>query len=168
VRILIRTIVLTSVLVFTIQPSAEAEVVSGSYWQNLPVAIRTHNEQIWYNTAYWNDVVRWNEAYQQALVNSVKQKTPKTQQQPKVASDVVSQSGDRFDRLANCESTMRQDAFNGVNKSYFQWAQPTWESVGGVGDPRNASYEKQKEKAQYLASITNPSTQWPVCWPKTR
>lgn len=158
-RILIRTIVLTAVLVFTIQPSAEAEVVSGSsYWQNLPDAIRIHNEQIWYATAYWNDVVRWNE--------TAKRKTPKTQQQPKVASDVVSQSGDRFDRLANCESTMRQDAFNGVNKSYFQWAQSTWESVGGVGDPRNASYEEQKEKAQYLASITNPSKQWPVCWVK--
>ncbi|MET0785899.1 MAG: transglycosylase family protein [Paenisporosarcina sp.] len=163
-RLLIRTMTLTIFMVFVIQPSAEAEVVSGSYWQKLPDAIRIHNEQIWYSVAYWNDVVRWNEAYQQALVKAAKQKTPKTQQQPKVTSDVVSQSGDKFDRLAMCESTMRQDAFNGVNKSYFQWAQSTWESVGGVGDPRNVSYEKQKEKAQYLASITNPGTQWPVCW----
>lgn len=155
-RLLIRTIVLTAVLVFTIQPSAKAEVVSGSsYWQNLPDAIRIHNEKIWYSTAYWNESI-------------AKRKTPKTvQPKPKVESDVVSQSGDKFDRLANCESSMRQDALGGgIHKSYFQWRQSTWESVGGIGDPRNASYEEQKEKAQYLASITNPSKQWPVCWVK--
>jgi Transglycosylase-like domain len=170
VRILIRTIVLIAVLVFTIQPSAKAEVVSGSsYWQNLPDAIRIHNEQIWYTTAYWNDVVRWNEAHNQSLIKAAKRKTPKTvQPKPKVESDVVSQSGDKFDRLANCESSMRQDALGGgIHKSYFQWRQSTWESVGGVGDPRSASYEEQKKKAQYLANITNPSTQWPECWAKS-
>jgi hypothetical protein len=164
VRLLIRSMVLTSIFVFTIQPSAKAEVASsGTYWQQLPNAIKEKQQkelQHFFDVVHWNEVVAWNEAV-------AAQKTiPMTSPEPKVESDPVSQSGDRFDRLANCESGMRQDAVssNGLYLSYFQWLISTWHSVGGTGDPRNHSYEEQKEKAKVLASQANPGTQWPVCW----
>lgn len=163
-RLLIRTMTLAIFMVFVIQPSAKAEVGSyNSYWQHLPEAIKAKQQQDlehFYAIVHWNEVVAWNEAV------AAQEKIAKTKQpKPKVTSDVVSQSGDKFDRLANCESGMRQNAVgSGIYLSYFQWLPETWHSVGGTGDPRNASYEEQKEKAKILAAQSGGGTQWPVCW----
>jgi len=155
---------LASCLAFTIQPSAKAaEVASGSYWQSLDEALRAKNEQIWYDTAYWNATVQWNEAL---AANKAAEQTPKTTQpQPKVNSDSGPQSGDRFDRLAQCESG-GNPATNTGNGYYgaFQFTLSTWKGVGGTGLPSSHSYSEQKEKAIQLASQSNPGTQWPVCW----
>lgn len=78
-------------------------------------------------------------------------------------------NGDRFDRLAMCESGMRQDAVDpsGSFLSYFQWRLSTWHAAGGTGDPRDVDYGTQKAIAMDWAQRANPSTQWPVCWPRS-
>lgn len=160
-RIFIRTMALTLVLVFAIQPSAKAEVVSGSYWQNLPNALQEQRLKLWYNTIAWNEAVHQNEVAI-AQYYAAAQETPKTNPTPKV----VPQNGDKYDRVANCESSMRQDAVSkdGLYLSFFQWLLSTWHSAGGTGDPRSHSYEEQKSRAM---SLGNPAGQWPVCWAKT-
>lgn len=77
--------------------------------------------------------------------------------------------GDRFDRLATCESGMRQDAVDptGSFLSFFQWRLSTFHAAGGVGDPRDVDYDTQKSLAVSWAQQANPFTQWPVCWPRT-
>lgn len=77
-------------------------------------------------------------------------------------------SGDTFDRLAQCESGMRQDAVGGGGRyfSYFQWSLSTWRAAGGTGDPRNVDYGTQKALAMRWAERSNPYQQWPVCWPR--
>lgn len=72
--------------------------------------------------------------------------------------------GDVWRALATCESGMRQDATSpsGRYLSYFQWSAATWRSVGGVGDPRDASYETQVALAERLQARSGWS-QWPAC-----
>lgn len=123
---------------------------SGSYWQHLPNALETAQTQRWYNTVVWTQA--------------------QSEPPPRVSEKVVvvvkpNTKGDRYDRTAQCESNMRQDAVSpdGVYLSYFQWLPSTWHGVGGEGDPRNHSYEEQKQRAM---SLGNPASQWPVCWAK--
>lgn len=88
---------------------------------------------------------------------------------PVAATALPVLDGDRFDRLAQCESggdPTRVDA-SGKYRGAFQWLLSTWHSAGGSGDPINASYADQKEKAMYWATVANPSSQWPVCWPRS-
>lgn len=74
-----------------------------------------------------------------------------------------SSGGDVWAALARCESSMRQDAVGeGKYLSYFQWAVPTWRSVGGEGDPRDASYDVQVQLAKRLQA-RNGWGQWPRC-----
>lgn len=84
------------------------------------------------------------------------------------AEPAPSVSGDTFDRLALCESGMRQDAVGGGGRyfSYFQWSMSTWRAAGGEGDPRNVDYATQKAIAMRWAERSNPYGQWPVCWPR--
>lgn len=76
--------------------------------------------------------------------------------------------GDRFDRLAQCESggdptTNTGNGFYGA----FQFMLASWHSAGGTGYPHEHSYAEQKSIAMHWASITNPASQWPVCWPRS-
>lgn len=77
-------------------------------------------------------------------------------------------SGDVFDRLAACESGMRQNAVGGGGRylSFFQWTLSTWHAAGGQGDPRNVDYGTQKAIAMRWAQRSNPYGQWPTCWPR--
>lgn len=105
------------------------------------------------------------------------------------SSGAVVLNGDRFDRLALCESggdptTNTGNGFYGA----FQFTASSWRSAwerGGFGDkygttdeagvfhpagaglPIDWSYGVQKEVAMFWASITTPSRQWPVCWPRS-
>lgn len=163
-RLLIRFMALAFIFAFAIQPSAKAEVASSnSYWQHLPEAIKAKQQQEldhFYAVLHWNEVIAWNEAIaaQEAAI-------PKTKPKPKVESDPESQSGDRFDRLANCESG-GNSATNTGNGFYgaFQFTLSTWKSVGGTGLPSDHSYGEQKQKALELANRAAPGSQWPVCW----
>jgi uncharacterized protein YabE (DUF348 family) len=63
--------------------------------------------------------------------------------------------GVNWDGLAYCESTNNPRAVNnpaGFLSTYglFQFDQPTWESVGGTGNPGDASPEEQLKRAKML------------------
>jgi hypothetical protein len=141
---------------------------SGTYWQNLPNALEEAHRRIWYTTIAEQPKVE----SPPVVVNPPKPKKvptpPPPLPKPKVAvtttvPESVHVDGDRYDRTAQCESGMRQDAVSpdGQYLSYFQWLLSTWHSVGGTGDPRSHSYAEQKTRAKTLG---NPSSQWPVCW----
>lgn len=93
--------------------------------------------------------------------------------------------GDRFDRLAGCESggdatTNTGNGFGGA----FQFVPPSWRAAwegGGFGalypledgtpsppgSPWSWPYAVQKQVAMYWAGVSNPASQWPVCWPRS-
>lgn len=131
---------------------------SGAYWQNLPNALQEANVRTWYT------VVASQPQPEPPQRVSVDTSPPPTSILP--APEKQAEWGDRWDRLAQCESTMKQKAVspNGLYLSYFQWVLGTWYGAGGTGDPRNASYAEQKTRAK---TLSNPEKQWPVCWAKT-
>lgn len=63
--------------------------------------------------------------------------------------------------MRNCESPT-----NGGTRyrGYYQFAPDTWKSVGGSGDPANASMVEQHSRAVQLSKKSNPYQQWPTCW----
>lgn len=81
----------------------------------------------------------------------------------------MSLDGDRFDRLALCESGGDPTATSpdGQFLGAFQFRPPTHRSVGGDGDPRDEPYADQKAAAMRLAEIADPRGQWPKCWPRS-
>ena len=86
-----------------------------------------------------------------------------------VTSAVRNAGLDRFDRLALCESGRDASAVSpgGRYRGAFQFSLPTWHAAGGAGDPVGVSYSDQKRIAMGWAQVVEPSTQWPVCWPRT-
>lgn len=72
----------------------------------------------------------------------------------------------QWDALADCESggDATTDTGNGYYGKY-QFAQSTWESVGGSGNPAHATEGEQDARAATLASMSDPASQWPSCWP---
>lgn len=71
-------------------------------------------------------------------------------------------------RLAMCETggTMNQRIVSNTRPpyfSFFQWALSTWRSVGGVGDPRDASYETQLPLVRKLILRSGWRGQFPRC-----
>jgi hypothetical protein len=86
-----------------------------------------------------------------------------------VTSGVRNAGRDRFDRLALCESGGDATAVSpgGHYRGAFQFSLPTWHAAGGAGDPVDATYAEQKRVAMGWANVVEPSTQWPVCWPRT-
>jgi len=87
----------------------------------------------------------------------------------RVTSTVGGSDGDRFDRLAVCESGRDPTAVSptGRYRGAFQFSLATWHAAGGAGDPVDASYDQQKQIAVTWASAVDPATQWPVCWSRT-
>jgi hypothetical protein len=65
--------------------------------------------------------------------------------------------------IAACESggNPSTDTGNGFYGKY-QFTQSTWESVGGTGNPANASEAEQDRRAAQLYAQSGPSP-WPVC-----
>jgi hypothetical protein len=86
---------------------------------------------------------------------------PRAAAMPRPAAALA--TGDVWARLRACESPT-----NGGTRyrGYYQFSQATWASVGGTGDPAAASLEEQTARAQTLAARSDPSHQWPVCWPR--
>lgn len=76
--------------------------------------------------------------------------------------------GDRFDRLAMCESggDPGKNTGNGFFGA-FQFVLSSWHAAGGTGNPVEHSYGEQKQIAMSWAAATNPYRQWPVCWPRS-
>jgi hypothetical protein len=66
--------------------------------------------------------------------------------------------------LAGCESGGNPAAYNPVGPFYglYQFMQGTWNAVGGVGLPSDASPSEQTFRAQLLYQRSGAG-QWPVC-----
>lgn len=78
---------------------------------------------------------------------------------------------DVWHRLASCEccgdltgSRIDLRAYNGAGPYYgtFQFLMSTWRSVGGKGDPRDATWAEQLHRAQLLQARSGWG-QWPSC-----
>lgn len=68
--------------------------------------------------------------------------------------------------LADCESSGNPTAVNPAGYyGLYQFSLPTWASVGGVGNPADASVEEQTLRAHILYERSGPG-QWPHCGPR--
>jgi Transglycosylase-like domain/Putative peptidoglycan binding domain len=67
-------------------------------------------------------------------------------------------------RIAECESGGDPTAVspNGRYRGKYQFSRPTWKSLGGEGDPAQASEGEQDLRAAALLERQGPSA-WPVC-----
>ncbi|HEX6447024.1 MAG TPA: ubiquitin-like domain-containing protein [Streptosporangiales bacterium] len=61
--------------------------------------------------------------------------------------------------LARCESGLNPRASNGTHFGLYQFSLSTWQSVGGSGDPRDASELEQTQRAYTLIKRAGPG-QW--------
>jgi uncharacterized protein YabE (DUF348 family) len=75
-----------------------------------------------------------------------------------------SSGGLNWGALANCESggNPRSVSSGGTYRGLYQFAISTWQSVGGSGDPIDASASEQTYRAQVLYGSQGRSP-WPVC-----
>lgn len=64
--------------------------------------------------------------------------------------------------IAQCESSGNAGARNGQYGGLYQFDRQTWQSVGGTGDPAQASPQEQTMRAEMLMSQRG-SNPWPVC-----
>lgn len=72
-------------------------------------------------------------------------------------------AGGTLEAIAACESggDPTTNTGNGFYGKY-QFTQSTWQSVGGTGNPANASEAEQNRRAAILYARSGPG-QWPVC-----
>jgi LysM repeat protein len=71
-----------------------------------------------------------------------------------------------LDAIAQCESSGNPNASNGTHFGLFQFDLATWRSVGGKGDPRDASSSEQYARATALLASrgTQPWLASQHCW----
>ncbi|MBA2763789.1 MAG: transglycosylase family protein [Thermoleophilaceae bacterium] len=65
-------------------------------------------------------------------------------------------------QIANCESGGDPTATNGQYRGKYQFLESTWASVGGNGDPADASEAEQDKRAAMLYAQQG-STPWAAC-----
>ena len=70
----------------------------------------------------------------------------------------------RLQRIAQCESGGDPTAVSpdGRYRGKYQFARETWKSLGGTGDPAEASEAEQDRRAAMLMERQGPSA-WPTC-----
>ncbi len=80
---------------------------------------------------------------------------------PPPASDAKAEA---WAKVRECESGGNYQAIGGggLYRGAYQFSQATWESVGGTGDPAQASPEDQDYRARLLYERSG-SGQWPYC-----
>lgn len=83
-----------------------------------------------------------------------------------VVSGPVAEAASLLDNIAQCESSGNPHASNGTHFGLFQFDISTWRSVGGQGNPGNASVAEQYARAQALfkARGTQPWDASESCW----
>ncbi len=75
-------------------------------------------------------------------------------------------AGLNWGALAQCESSGNPKAVNPAGYyGLYQFSLPTWRSVGGTGNPVDASVEEQTMRAQILYNKAGVG-QWPHCGPR--
>lgn len=67
--------------------------------------------------------------------------------------------------VARCESGLNPRAVSSTGKfrALYQWDAQTWRSVGGTGDPINASVLEQVQRAHTLFLRRGWVSPWPTC-----
>lgn len=76
---------------------------------------------------------------------------------------VTSSSGLNWEALRQCESGGNYaNKNNPTYRGAYQFSYGTWASMGGSGDPADASPAEQDMRAQMLYNQSGPG-QWPVC-----
>jgi hypothetical protein len=77
---------------------------------------------------------------------------------------VSSDQAEAWAKLRQCESGGNYAAIGGggMYRGAYQFSIPTWESVGGVGDPAAASPQEQDHRARLLYERSGRG-QWPIC-----
>ena len=71
---------------------------------------------------------------------------------------------DKWEQLRFCESTHNYEAISpsGKYRGAYQFDYPTWQTVGGTGDPAAAPPEEQDARARELYARRGPQP-WPEC-----
>jgi hypothetical protein len=87
--------------------------------------------------------------------------------EPATAQTPPAPTGDAaatLERIAQCESDGDPTAVSqdGVHRGKYQFDQPTWESLGGTGDPAKAPEAEQDARAAQLLAERGTAP-WPVC-----
>ncbi|HEY3556211.1 MAG TPA: transglycosylase family protein [Kribbella sp.] len=91
-----------------------------------------------------------------------KDRSSRSEDRPKARSGKANLSG-AWAKVANCESSGNPRAVNGAGYyGLFQFDLRTWRSVGGSGNPANASAGEQLMRAKKLYAQRGASP-WPVC-----
>lgn len=91
-----------------------------------------------------------------------KSRTSRSEDRPKASSGKANLSG-AWAKVANCESSGNPRAVNAAGYyGLFQFDLRTWRSVGGSGNPTNASAAEQLMRAKKLYAQRGASP-WPVC-----
>lgn len=87
-----------------------------------------------------------------------------TKPKPQVTRSVSGTSGLNWAALARCESggNPRAVSSGGTYRGLYQFSMSTWRSVGGSGDPIDASSSEQTYRAKVLYSRAGRSP-WPHC-----
>jgi hypothetical protein len=82
----------------------------------------------------------------------------------KLPQHAPSADGLNWAALANCEAGGNPQAYNPAGPFYglYQFMESTWQAVGGVGLPTDASASEQTYRAQILYNRSGAG-QWPVC-----
>lgn len=100
--------------------------------------------------------------------------SPRARAHPSPVATADTSTGDRFDRLASCESGDGHGTINpaavsptGRYRGAFQFSLASWAAAGETGDPADHDYPTQKAAAIRWAAMTRPAGQWPVCWSRT-
>jgi uncharacterized protein YabE (DUF348 family) len=87
-----------------------------------------------------------------------------TKPKPAVQRSAGSADGLNWPALARCESggNPRAVSSSGTYRGLYQFSMSTWHSVGGSGDPIDASPDEQTYRAKLLYNRSGRSP-WPVC-----
>lgn len=81
---------------------------------------------------------------------------------PQSSTDSGGASGDGWEQLRQCESGSNYSSYEPPHYGAYQFALGTWASVGGSGNPADASPAEQDARAQRLYNARGASP-WPNC-----
>jgi uncharacterized protein YabE (DUF348 family) len=130
------------------------------------------SKQVTYSVTYTNDRVTAEEPVSEVVVTEPvtevirvgTKPAPVVQPGPAAGGSGGGAAGSlNWAALANCESSGNPRAVNPAGYyGLYQFSLPTWRSVGGTGNPADASPAEQTERAQILYNRSGAG-QWPSC-----
>ena len=124
-----------------------------------------------YAVTWTNDEITSEEAVQTTVISEPVTRVVRVGTKPIPAADPGASAGGaaadlNWAALAQCESSGNPRAVNPAGYyGLYQFSLRTWASVGGTGNPVDASPAEQTERAQILYNKAGPG-QWPSCGPR--